>query len=75
MYGVGSSLRAVRFDVNRLETIGDPIRVLEDVLDSGGVSKFALSENGSLVYLPADSAPQLRVGWVDREGRMTALSS
>ena len=71
VYSEGNSLLAVRFDLNSLETIGDPMTVLEDVMDGMfGASKFTLSENGSLLYIPADAVPRRRLDWVDREGRI-----
>jgi Tol biopolymer transport system component len=45
---------AVRFDAQRLEVIGAPVTVLENVESAGnGSSQFSFSSNGSLVYIPS----------------------
>ena len=78
LYGVQGNLWAVGFDPDRLETRGDPVPVLEDVLmkDEGGGVNVGVSENGSLIYVPRDAgtigAPRTLV-WVDREGREEEL--
>ena len=47
------------FDLNRLETIGDPVPVQEGVLSKpAGVANFGVSLNGVLVYLPGTGALQ-----------------
>ncbi|HEX7572195.1 MAG TPA: protein kinase, partial [Bacteroidota bacterium] len=71
VYGKGGTLFAVRFDVDRLETIGQPVPVLEDVGGdpTAGVVHFSLSENGSLVYVPGGGdANTHTLAWVDRSG-------
>ena len=71
VYGRGGTLFAVRFDVDRLETMGQPVPVLEDVGGdpTSGVVHFALSDNGSLVYVPGGGdANTHTLAWVDRSG-------
>ena len=72
LYGVQGNLWAVGFDVDRLETVGDPVLVQEDVLTKlTGAADFSMSANGSLVYLTGEvggRAPRSLV-WVDRDGR------
>jgi serine/threonine-protein kinase len=62
------SLWAARFDPARLRIDGDPIRVVEGVdLDFPG---FAVAENGTLAYVPAEPASIGRtLVWVDMQGR------
>jgi hypothetical protein len=51
--GVDRELRAVRFDLEKLETIGTPQRVLEVPLagrGSGGSTDYSFSNDGTLVY-------------------------
>jgi Tol biopolymer transport system component len=72
LYGRAGSLWAVRFDVDRLETLGDPIPVQEGVITKGllGATEVSLSANGTLLY--AAGAPRAGIGtfvWVDRDGR------
>ena len=77
LYAVQGNLWAVGFDLNRLETIGDPVPVQEGVLSKpAGVANFGVSLNGVLVYLPGTGALQQTrtVGWVDRGGQEEALS-
>ena len=70
VYSVGTTLRAVRFDPETLATTGAPLPVLEGVLEhSTGANEFSVAGNGTLLYLPADSALRTQIGWVDREGR------
>ena len=73
VYGVGGTLRAVGFDLERLEiTDPNPVPVVDGVVttESGAVN-FDLARDGSLVYIAGDG--QVSGGgslvWVDREGR------
>ena len=77
VYGVEGNLWAVAFDLNQLETVGDPVPVQEGVLTkAAGTANFSVADNGSLVYLPG-GAPAAEAGrtlvWVDREGREEAI--
>ena len=76
LYGVQGNLWAVGFDPDRLETRGDPVPVVEGVLMKGeGAVNVGVSENGSLVYVPAAAAADVgrTLVWVDREGREEAI--
>ncbi len=61
---------AVRFDLERLETIGSPFHVL-----SGIEAPYDLARDGTLVYTPAHRNPgdRNRLWWVDRSGEKTPL--
>jgi serine/threonine-protein kinase len=69
------TLRAVRFDLDRLEVIGRSVPVLEgvsvgripDVNMPGSVAEFGLSGNGTLVYLFGNDTDRTLV-LVDRRG-------
>jgi len=65
--GTGT-LTAVRFDLETLEVTSDPVPVLQGVrqLLEGGVD-YALSDQGTLVYIP--TSEENRLVWVDRDGR------
>ena len=78
VYGTAGGLRAVPFDLDRLEVTGDPVLVVEGVRTegSGGVN-FGLAANGSLVYVsdPEQDAVMRTLVWVDRHGREDPLSA
>jgi hypothetical protein len=72
VYGVTGTLRAVAFDLGRLEVVGTPAPVLEGVVTTGlGAADIAVAANGSLVYVPgaagggAASGPSCR--WIARD--------
>ena len=78
LYGVGGNLWAVGFDHRRLETVGDPAPVLEDVLTKeAGTVDYDLSENGSLIYVPdvSAAAAERTMVWVDRQGQEEPLDA
>src|SRR5262249_40097420 len=72
VYAVAGTLRAVRFDLARLEVLSDPVPVLEQVTtSSSGAANFAISKSGALVYVPggATGAAPRSLVWVNRQGR------
>ncbi len=73
VYALDGDLRAVGFDPDRRELIGEPFRVVEDVpTKSNGAANFGISRNGSLLY--ASGSIERTLGWVDRNtGQMTSL--
>ena len=76
VYGVMGTLRAVAFDLGRLEVVGTPLPVLEGVVTTAvGAADIAVAANGSLVYVPGDarSAGLKSVVSVDRQGRALPL--
>ncbi|MDO8795593.1 MAG: serine/threonine-protein kinase, partial [Vicinamibacterales bacterium] len=72
-----STLRAVPFDLTRLETRGTPVPVMSDVLTKnfGGVDAVVAAD-GTLAYVSAGGgnveSPRTLV-WVDRQGRETPI--
>jgi serine/threonine-protein kinase len=73
VYSEAGALRAVRFDPTRLETLGDPVSMVADVMSIGvGSAEFAVSRTGTLVYVPAgvnsQRSPARSLVWVDRRG-------
>ena len=78
VYAAAGSLRAVRFDLARLDTVGDPVPVVEHVaMGNTGAADFAISRHGTLVYVPGDvAAPtERRLVWVDRKGREVPITA
>jgi Tol biopolymer transport system component len=76
VYGVAGTLRAVAFDLERLEVVGTPAPVLEGVITTDtGAANMAVAANGSLVYVPgaAGGGGQQTVVSVDRQGRPSPL--
>jgi serine/threonine protein kinase/Tol biopolymer transport system component len=78
VYMQDATLFAVVFDLQRLEPIGQSVPVIEGVMTEGSVAaaQFAVSETGTLVYLPGHSAPgDPPISWVDRAGVTTTLTT
>jgi len=76
VYGVTGTLRAVAFDLGRLEVIGTAVPVLEGVVTTvSGAADVAVAANGSLVYVRgrAGSDGQQSIVSVDRQGRVSPL--
>jgi serine/threonine-protein kinase len=75
VYAAGGALRAVRFDLARLEVLGDPVPVVANVMvASTGAANFAVSRSGTLVYAPGDPRARSLV-WVDRRGHETLIKA
>jgi Tol biopolymer transport system component len=76
IYGISGTLRAVAFDLRRLEVTGTPVPVLEGLLTTeDGAAQVAIAGNGSLVYVPgtARGGGQQTVVSMDRQGRAQPL--
>ncbi len=74
VYAVGGTLFAVPFDLERLETRGGPVPVLEGVLrampPNTGTAHFTFSQNGTLAYVPGRGDESTSLVVVDRTGRV-----
>ena len=72
IYAAAGTLRAVRFDPVRLEVLGDPVTVVEHVMmKPTGAANYAVSRQGTLVYVPGGVSVQTTprsLVWVDRKG-------
>jgi Tol biopolymer transport system component len=78
VYGVASTLRAVAFDLRRLEIVGTPVPVLEQVMTTAtiGAVNMSISDNGTMVYLPGGvGTAGFTLVWVDRQGREDPLKA
>ena len=77
VYGQRGGLLAVPFDLDTLEVRGGARPVLDDVLTGStgnmDLANFAVSESGSLVYVPGGLVANSLV-WVDRRGSKTPLT-
>lgn len=84
----GTTLWAVAFDVENLRITGNEYPVLQEIASSyaTGQTSFSFSENGRLVYLPAESNPDIAspnsgfdqlqtasLSWIDRQGEESLI--
>jgi Tol biopolymer transport system component len=75
IYAAAGTLRAVRFDLQRLEVLSDPVPAAENVMvASTGAANYAVSRSGTLVYLPGGASGRSLV-WVDRQGHETPIKA
>ena len=75
VYLQDGTLFAAPFDLDRLTTTGSAVPVLEGLASdpgSGG-AQFAVSTNGTLVYLPGQSISGVPIHWMDHNGKTTPL--
>ena len=79
VYAAAGTLRAVRFDVARLEVTSDPVPIVEHVMVSAtGAANYAVSQHGTLVYVPGGAGSNLaprQLVWVDRRGHEEPLGA
>ncbi len=77
VYGIGNTLRAVAFDLDRLEvTNPNPVPVVDGVATKPSrAANFDLARDGSLVYISGGSGSGVvrTLVWVNRQGVETAL--
>jgi serine/threonine-protein kinase len=77
VYGVAGALRAVAFDLGRLEVVGAPVPVMDQVVTNqiGGVN-LSIAGDGTLIYVPGGvQALHSTLVWVDRQGREEPLKA
>jgi serine/threonine-protein kinase len=67
----GGTLRAARFNLDRLEVVGQGVPVVEQVITKqSGALSANVSSNGTLAYLRGVAAGSERsLAWIDRDGR------
>ena len=77
VFSDGDALRAVPLN-QRFEPVGDPTPVLHGI-DQGRRhsnvthSTVAVSDNGTVVYVPADHVRETELVWLDRDGNATPV--
>jgi hypothetical protein len=74
VYVAAGTLRSVRFDASALQVLSDPIPVVDHVMAvRGGAGNFAVSNNGTLIYVASGTGTQIwpsrSLVWVDRQGQ------
>jgi Tol biopolymer transport system component len=73
VFAWANALWAASFDAQRVGFAGPAVRVVDSVRSRyGGATDFDISQEGSLVYLPA-RAEATSVAWVDLQGRTTPI--
>ena len=78
VYALAGNLLAVPFDLDRLEVIGGPVPLVEDVRHAEGTggANFDISGDGMLVYLPGgENAITRTLVWVYRDGREESIAA
>jgi serine/threonine-protein kinase len=78
LYASGGALHAIRFDLNRLEVLGDPVIVVDHLrTEASGATQFAVAPTGAFVYVTGGSgnSEERTLVWVDRQGREQPLST
>ncbi len=78
VYVAGGALRAVRFDLERLEVIGTSISVVPQIATlTTGTAEFDIARDGTLVYIAgaAGDVSNRTLVWVDRQGREEPLKA
>jgi Tol biopolymer transport system component len=79
VYTAEGTLRAVPFDLTRLETHGTPVTVLPRLVTTPrGSGDFVVAADGTLAYVDAPgatAAAERTLVWVDRQGREEALAA
>jgi Tol biopolymer transport system component len=75
VFARGTTLMAAPFSVAELAVTGEPVAMVQGVRhpNSQAAADYALSDNGTLVYVPggSDSSTASSVVWVDRKGAVT----
>jgi serine/threonine-protein kinase len=77
IYMQQGTLFAVRFDLDRLETIGQAVSALEGVVANPAVTgdaQVAFSSEGTLVYVPGVATTgESPIDWMTRDGKTSVL--
>ena len=79
VYVAAGTLRAIAFDLSRLETRGTSVPVLQRLATKeSGTADFAVATDGTLVYVDAPSglaANARTLVWVDRSGKEEPIAA
>ena len=70
------SLFAIPLNLERMETTGQPARVLDNVATNSGTggAQYSFSQTGNFVYLTGGTVlPDVYLDWMDRQGKFTHL--
>ena len=73
VYSDADALFAVAVDPERLEPLGAPVPVIHGIDHHYWHSNVALSETGTVVYLPAERVREAELVWLDVRGSVTPV--
>jgi len=74
--GRTGNLMVVPFDLDILEVTGDSVPVVQGVRqNTPGNVDYAISDNGTLIYVPSTGVLESTLVWVDREGQEEPLAA
>jgi serine/threonine-protein kinase len=75
VYAQGGRLEAVTFDLDNLKVTGSPVPVLDNVRMEAieGAAQYAISNDGTLIYLPGVFQSESKLIWLDRKGHAEQL--
>jgi serine/threonine-protein kinase len=77
LYMQQGTLFAVRFDLDRLEPVGQAVPAIENVAANPvitGGAQFSLSDEGTLVYVPGTATTTASpIDWIGRDGKIAPL--
>ena len=76
LYVHAGTLYGVRFDLDRMETVGQPVPIIEEVVTSTatGGAQFSFAANGTLAYIHGDSiGADGGIYWMTSDGKTSAL--
>jgi eukaryotic-like serine/threonine-protein kinase len=83
VYALGSTLWARRFDLARLQVLGEPVSVVKGVTTQGlgrystGAAEFSFSANGAMTYVPGAPGnarwPPRSMVLIDLRGKITPV--
>jgi len=80
VYALGGVLFAVPFDLQKLETIGEAVPVVEGIrrgaVGVGGSAQFSVSRTGTMAYVPGPASLTLAsrdIAIIDRSGKIEPL--
>jgi len=75
IYAQGGRLEAVPFDLDNLKVTGSPVPVLDNIRMEAnwGATQYAISNDGTLVYLSGGYQGKSTLIWLDRKGHAEQL--
>ena len=78
LYVHAGTLYGVRFDLDRMEIVGQPVPVIEKVVANGGNggAQFSFASNGTLAYIHGDSSgADGAIYWMIADGKTSPLKA
>ena len=76
VFARAGAILAAPFDLSRLEVTGPAVTLIEGIrIEEWGAAQFALSTEGTLVYVSGGPAWIGKLTWVDHQGISTPLAA